>query len=249
MSDKRETPLSVPTLEEHHCTVDLRLDRLRMVPFFQDLSEEQLREVNQKFTANHFSKGEFIYRQGDTSTMLRVVVAGNVKLVAHTMEGESVLLDMLQPGDFFGNPSSAGKEGYNETAETQTSACILSIRISDFRETMNRYPSVAMSVLDITTNRLSESHQRIQHLSTLPVTKRIAHILVMLGNKFGEESRHGLLIQLPLSRKELADMAGTSTATASRVMSKFQEDDLISSGRQWIAIKENSELLRISSKQ
>jgi len=249
MSDKRETPLSIPTLKEHHCTVDLRLDRLRMVPFFQDLSEEQLREVNQKFTANHYSKGEVIYRQGDTSTMLRVVVAGNVKLAAHTMEGESVLLDMLQPGDFFGNPSAAGKDGYNETAETQTSACILSIRISDFREIMNRYPSVAMSVLDITTNRLSESRQRIQHLSTLPVTKRIAHILVMLGNKFGEESRHGLLIQLPLSRKELADMAGTSTATASRVMSKFQEDDLISSGRQWIAIKENSELLRISSKQ
>jgi len=249
MSDKRETPLSIPTLKEHHCTVDLRLDRLRMVPFFLDLSEEQLREVNQKFTANHYSKGEVIYRQGDTSTMLRVVVAGNVKLAAHTMEGESVLLDMLQPGDFFGNPSAAGKDGYNETAETQTSACILSIRISDFREIMNRYPSVAMSVLDITTNRLSESRQRIQHLSTLPVTKRITHILVMLGNKFGEESRHGLLIQLPLSRKELADMAGTSTATASRVMSKFQEDDLISSGRQWIAIKENSELLRISSKQ
>jgi CRP-like cAMP-binding protein len=249
MSDKRETPLSIPTLKEHHCTVDLRLDRLRMVPFFQDLSEEQLREVNQKFTANHYSKGEVIYRQGDTSTMLRVVVAGNVKLAAHTMEGESVLLDMLQPGDFFGNPSAACKDGYNETAETQTSACILSIRISDFREIMNRYPSVAMSVWDITTNRLSDTRQRIQHLSTLPVTKRIAHILVMLGNKFGEESRHGLLIQLPLSRKELADMAGTSTATASRVMSKFQEDDLISSGRQWIAIKENSELLRISSKQ
>lgn len=248
MSDKRETPLNTPSLEEHHCTVDLRLEKLGMVPFFQDLSKEQLREVNKKCTANHYSKGETIYRQGDTATMLRVVVAGNVKLAAHTLEGESVLLDMLQPGDFFGNPTASGKDVYSETAETQTLACILSIRLSDFRKVMNRYPSVAMSVLDITTERLSESRRRIQHLSTLPVAKRIAHILVTLANKFGEENRHGLLIQLPLSRKDLADMVGTSTATASRIMSRFQDEDLITSGRQWVALKDKPELLRISAK-
>jgi CRP-like cAMP-binding protein len=234
-------------LEGHHCSVDLRLEKLGMVPFFQDLSKEQLRKVNKKFTANHYSKGETIYRQGDSATMLRVVVAGNVKLVAHTLEGEGVLLDMLQPGDFFGNPTADSKDVYNETAETQTSACILSIRISDFKEVMNRYPSVAMSVLDITADRLNESRQRIQHLSTLPVTKRIAHILVTLAERFGEENRHGLLIQLPLSRKDLADMAGTSAETTSRIMSQFQEDDLITSGRQWVAINDKPELLRISA--
>lgn len=247
MPDKRETPLSSPSLEGHHCTVDLRLEKLGMVPFFQDLSDEQLRQVNKKFTANHYSKSETIYRQGDSSTMLRVVVAGNVKLVAHTPEGEGVLLDMLQPGDFFGNPTAGSKGVYNETAETQTSACILSIRLIDFREVMNRYPTVAVSVLDITTDRLNESRQRIRHLSTLPVTKRLAYILVTLADKFGEENQHGLLIQLPLSRKDLADMAGTSAETASRIMSRFQDDGLITSGRQWVAIKDKPELLRISA--
>jgi len=247
MSNKRKTPLENPSLVEHHCTVDLRLEKLGMVPFFQALSDEQLRQVNKKFTASHYARGETIYRQGDSATILRVVVAGNVKLVAHTMEGEGVLLDMLQPGDFFGNPTAGSKDVYNETAETQTDACILSIRLSDFREIMNGYSSVAMTVLDITNDRLNESRQRIQHLSTLPVTKRIAHILVTLGNKFGEKHPHGLLVQLPLSRKDLADMAGTSRATASRVMSRFQDEDLITSGRQWVAIKNKPELLRISA--
>lgn len=247
MSEKRETPLHSPSLEGHHCSVDQRLEKLGIVPFFQELSNEQLRQVNKRFTANHYSKGETIYRQGDSATILRVVVAGNVKLVAHTMEGEGVLLDMLQPGDFFGNPTAISKDVYNETAETQTDACILSIRLPNFREVMNQFPPVAVSVLEITTDRLNESRQRIQHLSTLPVIKRIAHILVTLGNKFGEVNRHGLLIQLPLSRKDLADMAGTSTETTSRIMSRFQEDDLITSGRQWVAIKNKPELLRISA--
>jgi len=247
MADKRETPLSNPSLEGHHCTVDLRLEKLGMVPFFQDLSEAELGDVNKKFTANHYSRGETIYRQGDSSTMLRVVVAGNIKLVSHTAGGESVLLDMLQPGEFFGNPAAGAADVYNEMAETQTAACVLSIRLSDFRKVMNRFSSVAMSVLDITTDRLNESRQRIQHLSTLPVKKRLAHILVTLANKFGEEHRRGLLIQLPLSRRDLADMAGTSTETTSRIMSQFQDDELITSGRQWVAINDKPELLRISA--
>lgn len=245
MSNKRETPLNRPVLEGHHCTVDLRLEMLASVPFFRKLAEEQIGEVNKKFTANHFSKGETIYRQGDSSTMLRVVVAGNVKLIAQTLEGEGVLLDMLQPGDFFGNPAAGSQDVYYETAETQTTACILSVRLSDFRNIMNEYPSVAMSVLDITTNRLNDSRQRIRDLSTLPVKNRLAHILVDLGSKFGEDDARGLLIQLPLSRKDLAEMAGTTTETVSRIMSRFQEDGLIISGRQWVAITDKSELSRI----
>lgn len=247
MSDKRETPLNDPSIEGHHCTVDLRMEKLAMVPFFRDLSEVQLQSINEKFTAAHYSRGETIYRQGESATMLRVVVAGNVKLVSHTFEGEGVLLDMLKPGDFFGDPTATGKEVYDETAQTQTTACILSVRLSDFQEIMNNYPTVAMAVLDITTNRLNESRQRIQHLSTLPVKERIAHILVTLANKFGEKDSRGLLIQLPLSRKDLADMAGTSTETASRIMSQFQEDELVTSGRQWVAISNKPELLRISA--
>lgn len=247
-TDKRETPLNSPSIEGHHCTVGLRLEKLGMVPFFQDLSEEQLRSVNKKFRAKHYTRGETIYRQGETATMLRVVVAGSVKLFAHTLEGESVLLDMLKAGDFFGNPAARGREPYQETAQTQTKACVLSIRLRDFREIMNTYTPVAVAVLDITTSRLNESRQRIRHLSTLPVKNRMAHILVTLATKFGEEDPRGLLIQLPLSRKDLANMAGTSTETASRVMSRFQDEGLIVSGRQWVAITDKSELTQISEK-
>lgn len=247
MSDKKTTPLNSPSLEGHHCTPGLRLEKLGMVPFFQDLKEEELRTINEKFTAKHYNKGETVYRQGDRATMLRVVVAGNVKLVSHTMDGTDVLLDMLKPGEFFGKPIPKGEDVYDETAQTQTNACILSIRLTDFQKIMDDHPPVAVSVLDITTERLTESRQRIQHLSTLPVKKRIAHILVTLVNKFGEEDKRGLLIQLPLSRKDLADMAGTSSETASRIMSQFQQDDLITSGRQWVAINDKPELLRISA--
>jgi len=247
MSDRRETPLNSPTLESHHCTVDLRLEKLGMVPFFQQLSTDELSEIEKKFNATHFGAGETIYSQGERATMLRVVVFGAVKLVRPTLEGKDILLDILNPGEYFGNLSASGNDSYSETAQAQMGSCILSMRMGDFRSLLDEYPGVAQFVLNITADRLQTSQQQIQHLTTLPVKKRLAHILVTLGNKFGEQHSRGLLIQLPLSRKDLADMAGTSTETASRIMSQFQSDDLITSGRQWVAINDKPELLRISA--
>jgi CRP-like cAMP-binding protein len=242
MGNRKTTPLKDFSLNSHRCSVDLRLEKLSMVPFFTDLDKDELTTINQQFGAAHHHADETIYHQDERATMLRVVVHGAVKLVRHTMDGKDVLLDMLQPGEYFGNFSTTGNVGYSETARAQTDVCFLSIRMSDFRSLLNDYPKVAMRVLDITADRLKSSQKKIRHLTTLSVKNRIAHILVMLSEKFGEQTAHGLLLQLPLSRKDLADMAGTSTETASRIMSRFQEDGLITSGRQWVAINDRNRL-------
>jgi CRP-like cAMP-binding protein len=246
MAGRKTTPIKDFSLGTHRCSVDLRLEKLRMVPFFTDLDEDKLAAINQQFSAAHHHADETIYYQDERAMMLRVVVHGAVKLVRHTMDGKDVLLDMLQPGEYFGNLSTSGKAVYSETARAQTDICILSIRMSDFRSLLNDYPKVAVAVLDITVDRLQSSQEKIRYLTTLTVKMRIAHILVMLSEKFGEQSTHGLLLQLPLSRKDLADMAGTSSETASRIMSDFQDRDIIKTGRQWVGISDIDRLADIA---
>lgn len=243
----RSTPLNNKKIEGHHCTVDLRLEKLGMVPFFKDLSDAQLQEVNKKFSATHFLRDEEIYAQNEQARMLRVVVHGNVKLARQTMECKDIVLDMLKPGEFFGSLSALGDKVYRETALAHIDVCSLSIGLNDFYSILQEYSSVALAVLDITSGRLQSAHEQIHHLSTFPVEKRIANILIRLCEKFGEEGSQGNMIQLPLSRKDLADMAGTSTETASRIMSQFKEDGLINSGREWVAIIDQNHLSEIAS--
>ena len=246
MSKRRSTPLNKPDIESHHCSADLRQQKLGMVPFFQQLSPDELAAIEKTFSATHYTSGENIYYQDERATMLRVVVYGAVKLVRQTLKGKEILLNMLQPGEYFGNLSASGRDTYSEAAQAQTDVCILSIRMRDFRSLLEEYPGVAQLVLNITADRLTSSQKQVQNLTTLSVEQRIANILVTLCDKFGEESKHGKLLQLPLSRKDLADMAGTSTETASRIMSGFQEDGLITSGRQWVAINNPDGLKNIA---
>ncbi len=247
MGERRRSPLDTERIEPHMCSIDVRLRILSQVPFFAGLKEEEIVEINQRFREHGFSAEETIYFAGDPATHLYVVADGRVKLMRHTASGKEVLLELLTPGEFFGSLSSAEADEYADTAIAQTPACVLEIEKPSFRGLLARYPSVALKVLEIISERLQAAQEQVRQLSAFSVEKRIAATLVKLGDKFGEQQEVGLLIQVPLSRDDLAQMTGTTTETASRVMSVLQKEGLIESGRQWVAIADYEGLKALAS--
>lgn len=247
MTDRRKSPLEINVTESHMCSVGLRLEILGRVPFFDGLPQENLKWINSLFHEYGYAAGETICLTGDPGERLFVLADGRVRLMRHSLSGKNVLLDLLTPGEFFGSLSTAGDDFYPDTAEAQTQTCVLSIRAGDFRRILQDHPQVALKVLDITAARLSAAHERVQQLSALPVEGRIANLLLLLAGKFGERSEVGLLIQVPLTRDDLAAMAGTTIETASRVMSQFQREGWIKTGRQWAAIVQWGPLEQIAN--
>lgn len=242
MSSKRKTPIEFEQVEQQLCTIDLRLTILSKVPFFRGLNEKEIGEVNRLFVERGFSEGETVYLAGDPAERLYVVADGNVKLLQHSLSGQNVMLDVLKPGEFFGSLSILGDSEYTETAVAQTGCCALSIGADAFRDILQDYPQVALKLIDIMAGRLASAHEMIRQLSSHSVEQRIAHVLMKLADKLGQEKEIGLLIELPLSRGDLAEMVGTTTESASRVMSQFQKEGLIRSGRRWVAITDREGL-------
>lgn len=174
------------------------------------------------------------------------MASGQVKLLRHSLGGQDVLLDILKPGDYFGSLSTLVDDVYPDTAQAHTAVCVLRISSDTFRTLLQQYPSVALAVLDITAKRLQESQEIIHRLSTDSVEQRIAAVLLKLAHKLGEISDEGILIQMPLSREDLAQMTGTTTETASRIISQLQKEGLVHTGRQWMAITNKPGLEKIA---
>ena len=244
MESRRKTPLEIHEVEAHMCSSDLRIKILHGLPFFKDLSHEAIVEINKLFHNRHYAAGDTIYFNGDKATRLCVIASGSVKLLKHSADGQDILIDILKSGEFFGNLETFGETVYHETAEAQTNSCILEIGSENFRTILNKYPSTALTVLDIIAERLRIAHEMIRQLSAHSVEQRIAYTLLKLSKKLGEQKEVGLLIQIPLSRYDLAAMTGTTMETASRIMSQLQKQGIIRTGRQWVAIT-NYEKLKI----
>ncbi len=218
------------------CTISTRLKILKQVPFFQDLTSPDFEWINSLFREQDFEVGEVICLAGEPAEQLFIVADGRVKLLQHSLSGRNILLDLLTAGEFFGALSGLGNDIYPETAQAQSPCCILVIGRQAFQEILNRHPAVALKLIDIMALRLRMSNERVHQLSALTVEGRTASILLMLGDKFGEQHSLGLLLQVPLTRDDLAEMIGATTESTSRVMSHFHKDGLIRSGRGWVAI-------------
>ncbi len=246
MTSRRTTPLAQPVLQSHHCTIDTRLEKLGLVTFFQTLDRQSLHGVNGLFRAHHVRQNDVIYRQHDKAAYLRILVFGAVCLLHHTESGKDILIDLLQPGEYFGTLPLLGEDHYSETAYAHTDCCILAINGTDFEQILQSHPDIAIALIGINAQRLKKARDTIRHLASSPVEKRIAATLLSLAHKFGIKKDEELLVQLPLSRKNLADITGTTTETASRVMSHFQDERIIKTGRKWVSITNLDALKQVS---
>lgn len=242
MTGKRKTPLETEEITPEMCSADTRLRSLGQVPFFSTLKPAELVEINRLFKEQGFEPDETIYFEGDPAEHLYVVAAGKVKLMRHTRSGKDVLLDLLEPGEYFGSLSPLPDETYTETAQARTTVCSLRIGKETFRSILANRPGIALRVLEITAGRLQAAHERVRQLSAFPVEHRIAFTLLTLAEKFGQPQKGRLLIQTPLSRDDLAEMTGTTTESASRAISQLQKAGLIETGRQWVAITDRAGL-------
>jgi CRP-like cAMP-binding protein len=249
MAARKRSPLEIKTTEVNQCTISERLKILGKVPFFQDLSSTELEWVNSLFHQQDYNVDDVIYLSAEPASKFFVVAEGRIKLIRHSMTGRDILLDLLTSGEYFGAHFVQGKDVYPDTAQAQTDCCILAISMETFQQILKRFPSVSLKMLEIMAKRLLLANERVHQLSAMTIEGRIASLLVMLCDKFGEQAEVGLLLQVPLSRENLAGMAGTTTETASRVMSQFQRDGLIQSGREWVAVTDLEGLKAITGNE
>jgi CRP/FNR family transcriptional regulator, nitrogen oxide reductase regulator len=232
---RRQAPLqgcAVP----HHCPRSTRLAVLARARYLQGLSHDELADVDRRMDVRGYDSGAPIYRAGEDANRLFVLATGTVKLLRATTDGQDVLIDVLAPGDLFGTLSTLGDPAYPETAQALSVACTLSITADDFRLVLQRHPSVALAVLDDLAHRLEQSRQRVTHLSAGTVEQRVAAALLRMVTIVGEPRNGGVLLQVPLTRADLASMAGTTTESASRAMSRLRSDGIVESGRRWTAV-------------
>lgn len=245
--DNRTTPLDHEHIEPHMCDLNLRLYVLEQLPFFNHLPNSSIRKINERFVERGYAEGELIYLEGSPAKRLYVIADGNVKLMRHTLSGKDVMLAILKQGEFFGSLSHKQDDIYFETAQALTQVCTLSIEGPDFRQILNDHPQVTLKVMDIMVRRLQEAQEMVHLLSVASVEQRLADVLLKLADKLGEPTDIGLLIQLPLGRADLAELTGTTTETVSRTMSQFQKENLIQTGRRWVAITDRPGLSKLKT--
>lgn len=248
-SGRRQTPLRPTCATPHHCPAPVRMRVLQQVPLFAGLSDVELAGIDARMVSLAWSTGDTLYRAGDRAEHLFVLAAGRAKAWRGTPDGHEIVVDLLAPGDLFGGLQILGHLQHTETVQALATTCALRIGTEQFRELLTDYPQVALRVLDDTAALLAQARSDVARVSTATVAQRVAARLVTLAEKFGQDcgDGRGTLIQLPLTRRDLAGMTGSTPESVSRVMSSLRKDGVIDSGRGWTAVVDRDRLRALAA--
>ncbi len=238
MGGRPTVPLRGESIEPEACTLPMRRQILKALPFFQALREQDIARIEGSFREQGFQAQEIVLKAGQQADRLWVVARGKLVLLRPMPSGKEVLLEVLSRGDFFGSLLPSTPAPSLDVVRAQTAGCLLTVSARQFQQILESHPKAALAVLEIVGERLRRAQEVIQHLSASPAEVRIAHALLRLAEKIGTPGAGGILIQVPLSREDLAAMTGTTPETVSRVLSRFRRAALIQTGRRWVRVRD-----------
>lgn len=190
------------------------------------LTKDELVRVSSCKTDRIVCRGEVLFKEGETVNGVFCIKEGVCKVFKLSENGRDQIIKLIVKGDLLGQRSLINDEPSNLTAIALTDMEVCFIPKSEIITDLNKNSSFSMEVLKKMASNLKEADNFIVDMAQKSVKKRLAETLIYVHNSFGVDEDNYLTVIL--SREEYANMVGTATESAIRLLSQFKKDGLIS---------------------
>ena len=176
-------------------------------------------------------KGELISLQSGRGAGIHIVSRGRVKTLRFSDQGKVMLLDLLGPGDLFGDLSFLSERADSEPVQSYAEAFepseLYSIPAMMFERLLRLRPSLAVRIVGLTGDRCRSLERRLEARVCQKVPARLARQLLDLAGRFGERTSEGTLLPFAVSQQDLANFIGASREIVSLTLSDFRRRGVV----------------------
>tara|TARA_B100000029_G_scaffold99470_1_gene89626 strand:+ start:1271 stop:1957 length:687 start_codon:yes stop_codon:yes gene_type:complete len=201
---------------------------LNRINIFSDLSEQDCKNLQSLCKPRNYLKNSMIILEEEYGDLVFVVKTGTIKITRVNDEGKEVILALLGPGEMFGELAILDGEARSANALAQENCELLAINREDFLDILKNHFSVSYNVMCELAKRLRKSDQQIEALSLSDAEHRIGVSLLNLAEDMGVIRKGKVTIQNLPFQQDIANMAGTSRETVSRVLKILENKNMIS---------------------
>lgn len=220
---------------------------LKKIDLFKNLADEELKELESYITTTTYRKKEDIFTEGDAPEWFYIVLTGKVKVTKISHDGKEIILEIISPYDIFGGVAVLRNIPYPANAVAMEDSEILKISRKNLMRLVDRFPNLMYIIALQLGDRMKSSYDSLKSIALERVEARIAALLLKLGNKVGMETDEGLMIDMRLTKQDVADMVGTTVETSIRTFSKLKKEGLVIESDGKIIIKDREGLMSFSS--
>ena len=214
-------------------------------PLFRGLPPATLDRIAALATQRGYRRGEIVFSAGDPGDALYGVVSGRIRISAGTAEGREIFLNVMEPGDTFGEIALLDGGTRTATATATEPTELVSIRREPLFELLEREPKAALELLRLCGERLRWTSGLLEDAALLDAPARLAKRLLSLGEQHGEDGAGGRLVRI--SQEDLSNFLGVSRQAVNERLQDWKAKGWVALGRGTVTVRDAAALRRAVS--
>jgi CRP/FNR family cyclic AMP-dependent transcriptional regulator len=203
------------------------LAALARVEIFAGMTADELAEVAAKLRRRHYQRGEVLFSQGSPGSSLYIVESGRVRISLTSADGKELVLNVLEPGDIFGEMALLDGEPRSAGAAALEPCQVLLLARPAFLQFLELHPAVTLRLLAILSRRVRHDTRLLQDAVFLDIPGRLASTLLHLSRPQGPAATGPLVVETRLTQAELAGMIGATRESVSKWLSFYQRQGVL----------------------
>lgn len=216
------------------------------LPAFAGLDGRDLDAILSWARSSRFAKDSEVFGQDEEAGFFFLLLSGHIRVVRTSPEGHQVIARYITEGELFGIAIAMGRTTYPASAVAAVDCVVLSWPNSAWADLQSRFPAFGASAYRTIGSRLQETQAQVMEMSTQQVEQRIAHALLRIVSQSGRKTADGIEIDFPITRQDIAEMTGTTLHTVSRLLSAWEDQGIVRSGRQKVTVTDPHALMLVA---
>jgi CRP-like cAMP-binding protein len=213
-------------------------DELVRGTFLASLDAEQRAELQELGIRREFPRGSILMFERERDTRVVFLLGGRVKVAHIDHDGRELVLDIGDPGDVLGELAFIDAQPRMATVTALELVDAVVVGGDAFRSHLDARPGVMAVLTEVMSRRFRQAQLKRSQFSTLDTMGRLAARLVELADRYGEPTKSGIQVLVPLSHEELAAWTGASRAGVSQALQIFREFGWLVSSRRELLIRD-----------
>lgn len=219
---------------------------LTKIELFHGLSDRDLETIYAESRELSFDADSFLFHQDDPAERIFILISGRVKLYQLADDGQQVMMHVMTPGMMFAAISLVKGALYPVSAEAAQTSRVIYWSQATLLALIEQFPQMALNAMKVLAGHVREFQNRYRELATERVERRLARTVLRLTSQTGRKIEEGVLLDLPLTRQDLAEMSGTTLFTVSRILTQWESQGLVLAGRERLVVRFPHGLVRIA---
>ncbi|HUB13079.1 MAG TPA: Crp/Fnr family transcriptional regulator [Acetobacteraceae bacterium] len=221
---------------------DMRRAALRASPLFQAMQPDELDAILEFAIERRARRGQIVFQKGDIGSSLMAVLIGRVRISAVNAEGKEITLNVIDPGQVFGEIALLDGQPRSADATAIEDTTLLVIERRHFMPFLASNHNLTARMLAVLCERLRSTSIALEQIALFDLEARLARLILKLAADYGKPTADGMRIELKLSQRDISNLVAASRESVNKQLAEWRDSGVLTFDSGYITLHESNAL-------